>query len=182
MDKEQTAPSQSWLAVGREIADLLERVDPKAFEAVVEATADTTKRLFFSGQGRSGLSAEMAAMRFMHIGREVHFVGEATAPSVRKGDVMILVSGSGETPVSVSYARIAKSEGATLVVLTHKPQSTLAGIADVLLPVPSQGSKQLGGNLFELSSLILLDSIVMEHGAKLPDAPKTLAYNHTNLQ
>ncbi len=50
----------------------------------------------------------MAAMRFMHMGREAHVVGEATAPSIRAGDGLVIVSGSGETAVSVNFARIAK--------------------------------------------------------------------------
>ena len=49
----------------------------------------------------------MAAMRFMHLGRDSHVLGEATAPSVRHGDVLVAVSGSGETPVTVAFARIA---------------------------------------------------------------------------
>ena len=91
----------------------------------------------------------MAAMRFMHIGRAVHFVGEVTAPSIRKGDGLLIVSGSGETPVSVGFARIAKAEGAEVVHLTHKPASTMAGIADVVLPVPVETTAQFGGSLFE---------------------------------
>lgn len=182
MDQERAQKSRPWLAVGQEIDELLPRIDPDAFAAVVAATADASKRIFFSGQGRSGLSAEMGAMRFMHIGRQTHFCGEATAPSVRKGDVMIIVSGSGETPVSVSYGRIAKSEGATLIVITRMPQSTLASIADVVLPVPVMNSAQLGGNLFEVTSLILLDTLVMEHAKSLPDPHGLLKYNHTNMQ
>lgn len=182
MDQKQTQQSQPWMAVGQEIAELLPRVDPADFSAVLAATAGTVKRLFFSGQGRSGLSAEMAAMRFMHIGRQTHFCGEATAPSVRKGDVMIIVSGSGETAVSVSFARIAKSEGATLIALTHKPQSTLAGLADVVLTVPVVSSAQMGGNLFEQTCLILLDAVVNEHAKGIPDPHGRLRYNHTNMQ
>ena len=182
MDQEQAAQTEPWLAVGSEIAELLTRIDSKAFATAVTATADMTKRLFFSGQGRSGLSAQMAAMRFMHIGHQTHFCGEPTAPSVRKSDVMVIVSGSGETPVSVSFGRIAKSEGATLVLLTTKPASTLARMADVVLPVPVVDTAQLGGSLFEQTCLILLDAIILEHVAKLPDGLARFQHNHTNMQ
>ncbi|MBV8795115.1 MAG: SIS domain-containing protein, partial [Hyphomicrobiales bacterium] len=89
-------------------------MDARAFRLFVEVFRDERRRWFFSGQGRSGLVAEMAAMRFMHMGRFAHFVGEATAPSIRAGDGLVLVSGSGNTPVAIHFARIAKDEGAQI--------------------------------------------------------------------
>jgi 6-phospho-3-hexuloisomerase len=182
VDAEQTAQSRPWLAVGQEIAGLLARIDPAAFSRIVKAFDDKSRRWFFSGQGRSGLVAEMAAMRFMHIGREVHFVGEVTAPSIRKGDGLAIVSGSGETPVSVGFARIAKAEGAEVILLTHKPASTIAGIADAVLPVPVETTAQFGGSLFEQTSLILLDAVVLELAHGLPDAHRRMLHRHANLQ
>lgn len=182
MDSRQIAQSRPWLAVGQEIAGLLDRVDADAFARLVEAFDDPGQRWFFSGQGRSGLAAQMAAMRFMHIGRTVHFVGEVSAPSIRKGDALLLISGSGETPVSVGFARIARAEGARVVTLTHKPKGTLAGIADVTLHVPVGDTAQFGGSLFEQSCLILLDSVVYSMAQRVPDAHKLMLHRHTNLQ
>ena len=83
MDQGTASRTRPWLAVGQEITALLARIDAGAFAAVADAFGDD-RRWFFSGQGRSGLAAQMAAMRFMHLGRNVHFVGEVTAPSLRK--------------------------------------------------------------------------------------------------
>jgi 6-phospho-3-hexuloisomerase len=182
MDTRETAQSRPWLAVGREIAELLERVDAGAFASLVRAFDDPVQRWFFSGQGRSGLAAQMAAMRFMHFGRTVHFVGEVSAPSIRKGDALLVISGSGETPVSVGFARIARAEGATVATLTHKPKGTLAGIADVTLHVPVETTGQFGGSLFEQCCLILLDSVIYGMAEKVPDAHKLMLHRHTNLQ
>jgi 6-phospho-3-hexuloisomerase len=170
------------MAVGQEIIDLLGRIDAKAFSRVVRAFDDEARRWFFSGQGRSGLAAQMAAMRFMHLGRKAHFVGEATAPSIRAGDGLVIVSGSGETSVSVNFARIAKGESAEVVLLTHKPESTLARIADAVLVVPVETTRQFGGSLFEQVSLILLDSIVLELAGGAPDAYRRMHHRHANLQ
>jgi 6-phospho-3-hexuloisomerase len=112
----------------------------------------------------------------------VHFVGEATAPSIRKGDGLLIVSGSGETAVSVNYGRIASSEGAEVVLLTHKPNSTLAGIADAVLLVPVEQTAQFGGSLFEQSSLLLLDAIVLELARGISDAHQRMSLRHANLQ
>lgn len=182
MDPRQAAQSRPWLAVGQEITDLLARIDAEAFGKVVQAFADKDRRWFFSGQGRSGLAAQMAAMRFMHIGRAVHFVGEVSAPSIRRGDTLLIISGSGETPVSVGFARIAKAEGAQVVTLTHKPNGTLAGIADIVLPVPVETTEQFGGSLFEQSCLLLLDSVILSLARAMPDAHRLMLHRHTNLQ
>ena len=182
MDSRQTAQSRPWLAVGQEIADLLARVDPQAFAGVVDAFRDPAQRWFFSGQGRSGLVAQMATMRFMHLGRQVHFVGEVSAPSIRKDDALLVISGSGETPVSLGFARIAKAEGAKVVTLTHKPKAALAHIADVVLPVPVEATRQFGGSLFEQSCLLLLDGVILGLAGDMPDAHKVMLHRHTNLQ
>lgn len=182
MDTRQDSQSRPWLAVGQEIEELLGRVDPKAFEALAAAFEEPGRRWFFSGQGRSGLSAQMAAMRFMHIGRTVHFVGEVSAPSVRKGDGLLLISGSGETPVSLNFARIAKQEGALVALLTHKPKSAIAGIADVVLTVPVERTEQFGGSLFEQSALILLDSVILGMTRRIEGSHDTMRYRHTNMQ
>jgi 6-phospho-3-hexuloisomerase len=182
VDRRQTKESRPWLAVGQEIADLLERVDADAFLRVVKTFDGEARRWFFSGQGRSGLVARMAAMRFMHLGRAAHVVGEATAPSIRAGDGLVIVSGSGETAVSVNFARIAKGESAEVVLITHKAESTLARIADAVLVVPVERSQQFGGSLFEQASLIILDAVVIELARAIPDAHRRMHHRHANLQ
>jgi 6-phospho-3-hexuloisomerase len=182
MDQGPIAQPGAWLAVGGEISDTLARLDARTFARFVNLFRDERRRWFFSGQGRSGLVAEMAAMRFMHLGRAAHLVGEATAPSIRAGDGLLLVSGSGETPVSIHFARIAKSEGAEIAVISRAPHSALARLADCVLEAPIQSTRQFGGSLFEQTSLILLDAIVLELTQAVPDAHRTMMRRHTNLQ
>ena len=182
MDKGPIAQSGPWMAIGREIAEVLERVDAQAFQRVLDTFRDPSRRWFFSGQGRSGLVAQMAAMRFMHMGRAAHFVGEATAPAVRAGDGLALISGSGETAVAVHFARIAKAEGAELVLITREPRSVLGSLADFVLQAPIKSTRQFGGSLFEQTSLILLDAIVLELSQAIPDAYGRMLGRHTNLQ
>ena len=182
MDQGQIAQSRAWLAVGREIVETLERLDAGAFESFVGVFRDARRRWFFSGQGRSGMVAEMAAMRFMHMGRSAHFVGEATAPSIRTGDGLCLVSGSGNTAVTVHFARIAKDEGAEIALVTREPDSALAKLAGSVLHVPIEATRQFGGSLFEQTSLVLLDAIVLELMQAVPDPHRLMLSRHTNLQ
>ncbi len=182
MDPRTADQSRPWLAVGRELTDLLDRVDAEQFAAFAHEAEATDRRWFFTGQGRSGLAAQMAAMRFMHLGRESHVLGEATAPSVRSGDRLVIVSGSGTTPVSVGYAGIAKTVGARVLLVTYSPDSPLGAIADRTLVAPVVHSDQLMGNLFEQSALLLLDAVAMHVADVDPAAKSGMAQRHTNMQ
>jgi 6-phospho-3-hexuloisomerase len=181
MDQEPIAQSGAWLAVGREIDEALARVDVRVFQRFAYVFR-RERRWFFTGQGRSGLVAEMAAMRFMHMGRAAHFVGEATAPSIRRGDGLLMVSGSGKTPVSLHFAELARGEGAEIALITREPESPLAGLAHCVLHAPIETTQQFGGSLFEQISLILLDAVVLELMQALKDPHRTMLARHTNLQ
>jgi 6-phospho-3-hexuloisomerase len=170
------------MAASAEIHELSARVAERDFWAVVEVFGDETRRWFFTGQGRSGLVAAQVAMRFMHIGRDCHVVGEATAPSIRAGDGLLVISGSGATHTSVHFAGLARVEGAAVVAVSRVRESPLAALSDVLLQLPVTTTAQLGGNLFEQGALVLLDSVVNTLGASLPDAAAGLRLRHANLQ
>jgi 6-phospho-3-hexuloisomerase len=182
MDEVAAAERRPWLAVGDEIAEVLGRIDEREFGRVVAELADPDRRWFFSGQGRSGFVAEMAAMRFTHLGRRVHVPGEATAPSIRQGDGIVFISGSGEKSVTLHFAEVAKQEGARIIVVTRAPASTLAKMADAVLTLPVQQSAQFGGSLFEQVALLLMDALVLAVSAGQTNAYKTMRYTHTNLQ
>ena len=182
MDSRKTPQSRPWLAVGQEIDALLERIAPEEFAALVGFLDSGKDRLFFSGQGRSGLAGKMAAMRFTHLGCDAHFVGEATAPSVRRNDRLVVISGSGATRASVSFAMTAKNEGSRIALLTRTAKGPIADVAEVVLHVPATGSQQFGGSLFEQSCVILLDAAVLDIARRTPDAYAIMAHRHTNLE
>jgi 6-phospho-3-hexuloisomerase len=183
MDQELRRRFDSWLLAGSELESVIRSLSPDAYEQFVSCFDGMgSGRVFFFGQGRSGLSAQMAAMRFMHLGVATHFVGDVTAPSVRSGDTLVIVSGSGRTPVSVGFARIAKAEGAKVLLVTHQAVSPLQALADGLIVLPAAASQQFGGTLFEQSALLVLDSVVLELMRAVPDPERTMSYNHTNLQ
>jgi D-arabinose 5-phosphate isomerase GutQ len=76
----------------------------------------------------------MVAMRLMHAGFDAHAVGEATAPSIGRGDGLVMISGSGKTPVTLHFARLALDFGARmLAVTTPRRQSALLLLDAVIL-------------------------------------------------
>ncbi len=170
------------MAAFDEVAQIPAHLKAEEVTALGRAFEDPKRRWFFTGQGRSGLVAAMVAMRFMHLGRVAHVLGEPTAPAVRSGDGLLVICGSGQTPISVSRAARAHSLGALVAAVTHSPVSPLGEASELLVTIASDGSGQLGGSLFEQSALLLLDGMIHALAANLPDARDRLRRHHANLE
>ena len=171
-----------WLAVRDEVSHVLSAVSSDQMGAAAALLRDRGRRWFCSGQGRSGLVAQMAAMRLMHAGFDVHAVGGVTAPSIGKGDGLLVISGSGETPVTLHLARLAQGFGAHILAVTTRADSTIAALAEAVIEVPAAGTRQFGGSLFEQSAVLLLDALVLDLTAADPQAHAEMQARHANLQ
>ena len=166
----------------QEIWTVLSSVSDLHLSQATALFAEPARRWFVSGQGRSGLVAQMAAMRLMHLGFDAHAIGEATAPSIGRGDGLVMFSGSGETPVTLHLAGLAREFGADILAFTTRTDSTLAGLAEVVIEVPVAETVQFGGSLFEQSALLLFDVVVLELTQRDPAAYELMQRRHTNLQ
>lgn len=168
---------------------LLKQMDFKEV-AVLANTIKNANRIFIIAAGRSGFAMRSAAMRLMHLGLNVHFVGETTTPAIQEGDLLIAASGSGTTSSIVKAAEKASSVGATVVALSTQTLSPLANIADQLISIPAaekedhegSRSRQYAGSLFEQFLLLLTDAIFQSLW-KMEDTPNTeLWKRHANLE
>lgn len=146
--------------------------------------------IFLIASGRSGFSMRSVAMRLMHLGLKVFFVGETTTPAIKAGDLLWTASGSGTTSTIVKAAEKAKQVGARVVAMTTNASSLLAGIADVHILVPAAEkedhngakSKQYAGSLFEQALLLLGDAVFMELW-KIDGTPaEELWKRHSNME
>ena len=123
--------------VGDEVSRTLAQVDALDFDRFVDELRVSQRRWFCTGQGRSGLVAQMAAMRLIHLGHRTHVVREATAPAITGGDALLVFSASGTTPLSLHFAETARGVSA-VVVLT--PAATMAaGARRVVGALPPAG-------------------------------------------
>lgn len=172
----------AWLAVRDEVSGVLSKVSSDQMSATAALFTDRGRRWFCSGQGRSGLVAQMAAMRLMHLGFDAHAVGEATTPSIGEGDGLVMISNSGETPVTLHIAQLALGFGAHMLAVTTRADSTLAGLADAVIEVPTAGTGQFGGSLFEQCALLLLDAVILDLTGGDPQAYTVMRARHANLQ
>lgn len=160
----------------------------------------TAKRVFVVGAGRSGLAAKGFAMRLMHLGIDVYVVGETITPALRGEDVLVAVSGSGETDLIVESAKISKKVGAKLVAVTSRPDSSLAKLADLIVTLAGKREvlrsskfmkRQLAGNhaslaplgtLFEITALTFLDSVIASLMIKLGRKEEELEARHATIE
>jgi 6-phospho-3-hexuloisomerase len=180
--------------------EVIDRLDKEAIKSMLQKIMDADK-VFVMGAGRSGLVAKAFAMRLMHLGFSVYVVGETTTPAVRLQDVVIAISGSGETRSIADLGKIVKEIGATLITVTSKKDSTLGRISDIAVILPSKTKNDLDagdyldrhmrgdythrpplGTSFEITSLVFLDSIVAQLITLTGASEAELKSRHTNIE
>lgn len=179
-------------AIGTEVATVvaaLVRSDADGLARVAGLIADAP-RVFVLGAGRSGLALRMTAMRLMHLGLDVHVVGEVTTPAIERGDLLLTASGSGTTGVVVRAAETAAGVGADVVLLTTAADSALASSATVALVVPAAAkldrsgtaSGQYAGSLFEQSVVLIGDALFHALWQLSGQSADDLWPRHANLE
>lgn len=180
-------PAEHIQTICAEIASAAQSVESIAFDRAI-AEIERAVRIFVFGEGRSGLVLRMGAMRLVHLGKTVHVVGDATTPAIVHGDLLIVGSGSGTTPVTVLITEQARKAGARVLTITASSGSRLAVTADhvMVLQTPTKGdheqraSIQPGGTLFEQSMLVLLDTLFLLLAGD--SAADQIAHRHANLE
>lgn len=149
-----------------------------------------SQRVFVLGAGRSGLALRMTAMRLMHLGLDVHVIGEVTAPAIRMNDVLLTASGSGTTSGIVKAATTAVDVGARVAVITTAASSPLAQLADSVIVVPAAekldrtatASTQYAGSLFEQVVVVLGDALFHMLWQRSGTRADELWLRHANLE
>ena len=110
-------------------------------------------RVYVMGEGRSGLVAKSFAMRLARLGKIVYVVGETVTPAVGENDLLIAISGSGETKTVLETVKISRVMRAKVVCLTASPDSPLTKLSHLVIVIPAQLPKRLG-NIYQLRELI----------------------------
>lgn len=175
----------------KELSITLTGLDDGQVEQAVDHILQA-KRIFFAGAGRAGLMMKGFAMRLMHMGFLCHVAGDATTPSIQRGDLLIVASGKAETVTSSYFVDVAKEAGARTLVITANPQGTVARKADSLLvliapkfrgdPDQDRFSVQPMGNRFEQSALLAADYIVKLIKEKIKLDIQVMYKNHSTLE
>ena len=173
--------------IQRKIREILERVSEEDIRKV-KTLFFQSNRIFVYGAGRSGLVAKAFAIRLVHLGFQTFVIGETISAPVTRGDLVIIVSGSGETIPAVMTAEIAHKIGAKVVSITAKKRSEIAKFADVTLFISSSCSEEERkkyaplGTLFEASVWILLDGLIADLMDSKNETEEDMRSRHATLQ
>lgn len=172
----------------KELQDSLGSIGEEELSAVTDML-DIKGRIFCDGAGRSGLQAKGFAMRLVQMGFCAVVVGEATAPAIGEGDILLVCSASGETPMLVAHAKKAKMVGARVLLITAGENSPLGAVCDrkILIRASSKrqtttASVQPMGSLFEQSVGLLFDILVLHLMEKYGISNQDMVSKHANLE
>ena len=176
----------------------LEQVE-KLMEMIIEAK---DKKIFIDGMGRSGFVGRGFALRLMNLGFNVYFIDETITPAAGEGDLVIAISGTGETKMVVTASMAAKEIGAKIAAITSFPNSSLAKTADHILLMGGRtktgwpreedyltrqilGEKESLtplGSMFENNCMIFLDGLVVELMYRLKKTEDELKARHATIE
>ena len=128
---------------------------------------DENNKVFIYGAGRSGFIGRCFAQRLMHLGIRSCFISDAVTYQYEETDLLVLISGSGETTSTVAIAKKAKEIGGKIILLSNNPKSTIGKISDYIIDIKgkskdvalSQETLAPYTSLFDISTLAVLDSI-----------------------
>ena len=124
-------------------------------------------RIFVYGAGRSGFIGRCFAQRLMHLGIKSCFISDAVTHQYTSDDLLIIISGSGETTSTVAIVKKAKKIGGNIITLSSNPKSTISRLSDYLIEIKgkskhvalTQASLAPYTSLFDISTFAVLDSI-----------------------
>ena len=127
-------------------------------------------------------------MRLMQLGMESFVVGDPTTPAITENDMLLAVSGSGDTETVYDMVCEAKKKKAMVWCITAKRNSRIAGRSDKAIII--HGKTKLGkgrsaqplGSLFEQAALIYMDSLVVMIMERLGEEEGELRKRHTTLE
>ena len=165
------------------------KIDERSTRRFIDAL-ERANRVFIAGAGRSGLVARAFAMRLMQLGFRVHVVGEVTTPGARADDLLIIISGSGETNSMSCVLQRGKDHGAKTVAITSNPESAIGKSAGMLVHVGGKSARDLArsglkvplGTPFELSTMLFLDAVIEELVHRHEKTAHEMHLRHANLE
>lgn len=134
---------------------------------LIVKTYGDNRMVFLYGAGRSGFIGRCFAQRLMHLGIKSCFISDAVTHRYNHKDLLIIISGSGETTSPLAIAEKAKEMGGKLVLFTSNPYSNIAKLSDLIIQIEGKSKEKAiteetlapYTTLFDISTLAILDTI-----------------------
>lgn len=173
----------------KEMERVVSRVDTEQYRNLVQLLLQDS-RFFVFGEGRSGLIGKAIAMRLMHCGKEVYVVGETITPAIQAGDVLLIISGSGNSIQMEGLCQSAARHGARISLVTtnvSKLQEEWC-TSGLIIPAATKNrtegepsTVQPLGNQFDQAVHLILDAAIVD-GPYRTQSHSSLRKQHTNLE
>ncbi|AOH56534.1 hypothetical protein ABE28_019380 [Peribacillus muralis] len=134
-----------------------------SYEDIQKAVSFLTKakKIHVYGIGSSGIAAHEFKSKFFRIGLSVEAITDPhqsmmDAALSNQESVVIGISITGATKEVIRAVKIAKKQGASILVFTGNKNSELSRLSDLSLLVTSKNSMHMGQNISPLLPLLLL--------------------------
>jgi 6-phospho-3-hexuloisomerase len=149
------------------------------------------RRIACYGVGREGLMMKALAMRLMHLGLDVHVVGDMTTAPIGQGDLLLVSAGPGTFSTVLALLGVAREAGARTMVVTAQTSGAAPRSADVVIHLPAQtmaddGGASAGllpmGSLYEAVQLLFFDLVTILLREQMGQSSDQMRARHTNLE
>ena len=172
----------------KQLQGICDYVNEEDIEELIE-TIFSANKIFIGASGRSLLIMRSFAMRLMQFGFDSYVAGDTICPAIRKGDLLVLGTNSGETETLKNYVNVAKVNEAKIAVFTSNPSSSIGIQADIKIVLGKVDDKekiQSKGSTFEQALIVLTDAVISKiyQTGKLTDKEidEFIMERHANLQ
>ncbi|MHA1791376.1 MAG: SIS domain-containing protein [Promethearchaeota archaeon] len=164
----------------------------KFIELIMQAIKER-KNIFLLASGRSAFILQCFATRLVHLGANVYIVTNlASIPRIRDGDYLIVLSGSGTTPLVEKILRtyVGDCVPASIIVITSYPKSVIGRLGDLTIKLLGRTKKDTGhamddtakltpeGTAFEQIAFTYLDAVIAELAVRMHIDNKKMSDAH----
>ena len=153
---------------------------------------ENKRRIYILASGRSAYVGQMFQTRLEHFGVESRFITNTrSVPRLRENDTIIVISGSGTTPIVNAMLETYFIYNPFVIVITSYPNSAIGKLGDVTVKLKGRTKSDLErrdqgldstlapeGTAFEQAALAFLDGIVAELAVSLHRDEKSLLDQH----
>ncbi len=163
----------------------------RVLDLFLDLSPASSKKVFWIGAGLSGIIASMHAMRFQHLGYNIHLQDDWRFR--KKNDIIVAISGSGSTPFTNGFIIEAKKKKMITVGFTSIIDSEFGSNVEFLVKVPGRmdpdswynrmsESKPFIETQFEFAVAIVIESIIAQLAVHKGITETEMKGRHANIE
>ncbi len=180
--------------IQKNIKFLRQHVDQvQQFVEAIDKAAKKGHGIFIVASGRSAMVGQMFQTRLEHLEIPVCFVTNSrSVPYLQKGDLILVISGSGRTPIVKAILESYLDQNPKIISITSYPESWLGRISDLVVQLIGRtkidiARREMGeeasltpeGTQFEIATAVFLDGVIAELVMHYKKSNADLAARHS---